>query len=239
MNPILPIGGAVAGKVGGMIRNDAGMSLDMLAERVRERASGHGGRFVLGIAGPPGAGKSTLAAALRDTLEAGVAEVAPMDGFHLSNAELRAAGALARKGEPDTFDVRGYLAALRRLRETPLGQPVLWPVYDRVRHEPVPGGVVFDGQRIVITEGNYLLLDVGAGGWSQVRQYLDEAWYLDVPVTVLHKRLLRRHIRGGKSVATAETKVAQSDLRNAELVAGTRDSADLVLRAEGRKFAVI
>ena len=222
-----------------MIRNDAAMSLDMLAERVREHASGRG-RFVLGIAGPPGAGKSTLAAALRDTLDAGAAEVAPMDGFHLSNAELRAAGALARKGEPDTFDIAGYLSGLRRLRETPLGQPVSWPLYDRERHEPVPGGVVFDRQPIVITEGSYLLFDdAGSAGWSRVRDYLDEAWYLDVPVEELRKRLLRRHIRGGKSARLAETKVTRSDLRNAELVAGTRGSADLVLRADGRNFAVV
>lgn len=220
-----------------MIRNDAAMSLDMLAERVREHASGRSGRFVLGVAGPPGAGKSTLAAALRDTLDAGAAEVAPMDGFHLTNAELTAAGALARKGEPDTFDIAGYVSRLRRLREMPLGQPVSWPLYDRERHEPVPGGVVFDRQPIVITEGNYLLLD--GQGWAQVRDCLDEAWYLDVPAVELRKRLLRRHIRGGKSAEVAEAKVSRSDLRNAELVAGTRGNADLVLRADGRNFAVV
>jgi pantothenate kinase len=221
----------------------------MLAERVSAHAGGHGGRFVLGIAGPPGAGKSTLAAALRDTLDAragaAVAEVAPMDGFHLGYAQLRAAGAMARKGEPDTFDVAGYLDGLRRLRETPLGQPVSWPLYDRDRHEPVPAGAVFDRQSIVITEGNYLLLDDigpdrhGPAGWAAVRGYLDETWYLDVPVEELHKRLLRRHIRGGKSARLAEAKVTQSDLRNAELVAGTAGRADLVLRADGRNFAVV
>ena len=230
-----------AGNVGEMIRNDAEMSLDSLAERVSDRADARGGRFMLGLAGPPGAGKSTLAAALRDTLNAQagavVAEVAPMDGFHLTNAELRTSGALARKGEPDTFDVAGYLAALRRLRETPLGEQVSLPLYDRDRHEPVPGAALFDRQRIVITEGNYLLLDdVGAARWSAVRENLDEVWYLDVPVETLRKRLLRRHIRGGKSAGSAETKVARSDLMNAELVAATRDRADLVLCADGRHY---
>ncbi|MQY17998.1 nucleoside/nucleotide kinase family protein [Nocardia macrotermitis] len=224
-----------------MGREDAEVSLQELAGRVREHAQGSAGRFLLGIAGPPGAGKSTFAGALRAAVNrsAGgvVAEVAPMDGFHLSNAELRLAGATARKGEPDTFDVAGYLAGLRKLREVPVGEAVSWPLYDRVRHDPVPGGVVIDRQRIVITEGNYLLLgDVGTARWSAVRHCLDEVWYLDVPVETLRKRLLERHIRGGKSVGFAETKVARSDLVNAELVAATRDRADLVLRAHGMGY---
>ncbi|WP_280330019.1 nucleoside/nucleotide kinase family protein [Nocardia wallacei] len=223
------------------------VSLEELAARILERTGARDGRFVLGIAGPPGAGKSTLAGALRDTLNdrcgAGVAEVAPMDGFHLTNAELRAAGALARKGEPDTFDVPAYLDRLRKLREAPVGQPVSWPSYDRSRHEPVPDGILFDRQRIAITEGNYLLLGAtgwsGWSGWSQVRQYLDAAWYLDAPPELLRKRLLRRHIRGGKSAEVAQAKVARSDLLNAELVAATRERAELVLRASGRHYLVL
>ncbi|MFF3571901.1 nucleoside/nucleotide kinase family protein [Nocardia jiangxiensis] len=224
-----------------MTRNEVEMSLDGLARRVREHAQRVDGRFILGIAGPPGAGKSTFAGALRDAVNAlagaAVAAVAPMDGFHLSNAELRIAGATARKGEPDTFDVAGYLAGLRRLRETSPGQAVPWPLYDRERHDPVPGGVVFDRQMIVITEGNYLLLgDVGAARWSAVRHCLDEVWYLDVPVETLRNRLLQRHIRGGKSAGFAEAKVARSDLLNAELVAATRDRADLVLYGDGPHY---
>ncbi|WP_280370654.1 nucleoside/nucleotide kinase family protein [Nocardia wallacei] len=220
------------------------ISLEELAARILERADGRDGRFVLGIAGPPGAGKSTLAVALRDTLDdrcgAAVAEVAPMDGFHLTNAELRAAGALARKGEPDTFDVSAYLDRLHKLREAPVGQPVSWPAYDRSRHEPVADGVLFDRQRIAITEGNYLLLGAaGSPGWSEVRQYLDAAWYLDAPPELLRKRLLRRHIRGGKTAEFAQAKVARSDLLNAELVAATRDRAELVLRASGRHYLVL
>ncbi len=232
-----------AARVGGMVRNDADISLETLAERVWKRVSSRSGRFLLGIAGPPGAGKSTFAAALRDALDARagavVAEVAPMDGFHLSNTALRLAGALTRKGEPDTFDVAGYLAGLRRLRETPLGQPVSWPIYDRERHEPVPDAVVFERQSIVVTEGNYLLLDdFGSSTWSAVREILDETWYLDVPHDVLVERLLHRHIRGGKSARFAEIKVSQSDLLNAELVAGTRERADLVLRADGPNYRI-
>lgn len=196
-----------------------------LAERVRERAGS--GRHVLGIVGPPGAGKSTLAEGLRDILnESGrVAVVAPMDGFHRSNADLDAMGARGRKGEPDTFDAEGYVAALRRVRERQ-GR-VEWPTFSRITDEPVPGGVVIEDEPIVITEGNYLLLDEGP--WKDVRGLLDEVWFVDVPDAILVPRLLERFLAGGRSREDAEAKIADSDLRNAALVRATRGRADVVL----------
>lgn len=157
-----------------------------------------------------------------------------MDGFHLSTVELRATHDLARKGEPHTFDVAAFVETLRRLRDTPLGEPVPWPTFDRDIEEPTPAGVVFDRQQIAIAEGNYLLLSDGA--WSGVREFLDEVWYLDVAREVIEQRLLRRHLRGGRTPEAAKIKVYDSDLPNADLIADTSHRADLVLRQRGGRY---
>ncbi|MFC6014216.1 nucleoside/nucleotide kinase family protein [Nocardia lasii] len=195
-------------------------------------------RFLLGIAGPPGAGKSTLAQRLRDELGV-VAVVAPMDGYHLRNEVLRARGAVARKGEPDTFDAAGFVADLRLLRDTPLGVPVPWPLFDRAIDEPTPAGTIIRDERVVLVEGNYLLLtDAEAPGWAPVRGLLDECWYLDAPRPVLTERLLDRHTAGGRTPDEAHLKVTDSDLRNADLIATSRHRADHILSADGSGYRV-
>ncbi|WP_324195139.1 nucleoside/nucleotide kinase family protein [Nocardia puris] len=214
-----------------------GVSIGVLVRRVVERADAVlGRRYVLGIAGPPGAGKSTLAQRLCAGLGGSVAGIAPMDGYHLSNAVLRAAGMVERKGEPDTFDAGGFVVNLRRLRGTPLGEPVPWPTFDRALDEPTPGGVVFRAERVAVVEGNYLLLEDGP--WAAVRAELDECWYLDADRDHLERRLLDRHLLGGRTPDAARAKVADSDLRNADLVALTRSRADLILRADDVGYVV-
>ncbi|THA79036.1 nucleoside/nucleotide kinase family protein [Streptomyces sp. A0642] len=187
-----------------------------------------GDRRILGIAGPPGAGKSTLAEQLVGALGP-LAVLVPMDGFHLAQAELERLGRAERKGAPDTFDAAGYAALLRRLRAPEPGTVVYAPSFDRSLEEPVAGALpVPPDVPLVVTEGNYLLY--GEGAWAPVRGLLDEAWFLELDEGVRVRRLVDRHVRFGKERAYAERWVAGSDEANARLVAAGRGRADLVVR---------
>lgn len=222
-----------------MTTPDSGCSVDELATWLAGRLPGDR-RYLLGIAGPPAAGKSTLservARALTEKVDV-TAQVAPMDGFHMTSQRLSAVGALERKGEPDTFDVDGFVAALTALRSARAGTVVGWPAFDRVLDDPVPAAITFAHHRVAVVEGNYLLLP--NSGWSKVRDLLDEVWYLDAEDTVLEQRLLERHLAGGKGPDRASAKVAGSDMVNARLIATTRERADIVLRESNGAYVLV
>lgn len=202
------------------------MSSDDLVERARTLARS-GRRTVLGITGAPGAGKSTVSAALLDAL-GDQAVLVGMDGFHLADDELVALGRRDRKGAPDTFDVGGYVALLRRLR----GQAeeiVYAPRFDRGLEAAIGGAVpVHLRTPLVITEGNYLLLD--DFGWHAVRPCLDEVWYLDVQPDVRSERLVERRRSFGDAPGDARAWVENVDNANGLVVETTRTKADLLVR---------
>lgn len=192
-----------------------------------ERLLAAGGRVILGLVGTPGAGKSTLAQALASALGAR-AVVVPMDGFHLAQAELERLGRANRKGAPDTFDAGGYAALLRRLAQPEPGETVYAPEFRREIEEPVAGAIAVPAEvPLVITEGNYLLMDDGP--WAAVRPLLTEAWYVQGDEPTRLQRLIARHERFGRSPEAARAWVAQSDEPNARRIEATRARADWVV----------
>lgn len=191
-----------------------------------QRLAARDGRALLGITGAPGAGKSSLAT----TLAAAVAGsmVVPMDGFHRTTAELAARGWVAERGTPRTFDAEGYVALLRQLRA---GGPVSAPSFDRSREEPVPDAIAVPADaRLVVTEGNYLLLSTPP--WSAIRELLDEVWFVEVDEALRLERLIARHVAFGRTPEEALLRATSgSDADNARMVAATRSRAALVIDA--------
>jgi pantothenate kinase len=187
------------------------------------------GRAVLGISGAPGAGKSTLAQRVVAAIGT-EAVVVPMDGFHLHDDELARLGLSDRKGAPETFDVAGYAALLRRLR-TETTHTVYAPAFDRSRELAVAGAIaVHPWHRLVVTEGNYLLYD--APGWSDLLPLFDETWFVQGDDDVRRERLVQRHIAHGKPPEQARRWATVSDQANADLVARTRVAADLLVTVD-------
>ena len=192
-----------------------------LEQRLQQLASGP--RRLLGVVGPPGSGKSTLAALMAQHL-GGKAQVVPMDGFHLAQVELDRLGRAARKGAPDTFDAAGYVALLRRLRDQAPDEVVYAPDFRRDIEEPVAGALpVLSQTPVLITEGNYLLLD--SDGWAPVAGLLDEVWYLHVDPALRRQRLAERHQRFGRSREQALAWIARTDEPNARRIEATQHRA--------------
>ena len=193
-----------------------------------QRMANAGRRRLLGIAGPPAAGKSTLAQALAAALGPEAAVVVPMDGFHLAQAELERLGRAHRKGAPDTFDAHGFVALLTRLRSAD-APAVYAPQFRREIEEPVAGAIAVEREvPLVIVEGNYLLLD--SGPWSPVRPLLDACWYVEMEEGLRLERLVARHIAHGRDPEQARAFAHGSDQANADVIGATRGRADQVIR---------
>jgi pantothenate kinase len=183
-------------------------------------------RSILGIAGSPGSGKSTIAELVSNEF-GDTAVVVPMDGFHLAQEELVRLGRAEQKGAPDTFDVNGYTALLSRLRCQSTHEIVYAPRFRREIEEPVAGAIaVYPNARLIITEGNYLLFD---GAWSAVRPLLDESWFVSTPEEQRDNWLLARHISFGRSREEAAAWIKNTDAPNAIAIEAKRHLATITV----------
>lgn len=199
------------------------MTPGALADQIKARAAG-ARRFMVAIAGAPGAGKSTLAGALADAIGAG-AKVVPMDGFHYDDAVLEARGQRARKGAPDTFDVAGFTHLLKRLRAE---DEVAIPVFDRSMELSRAGAdIVGAADRILLVEGNYLLLN--APPWRDLAGLFDLSLFIDVPLAELERRLLERWAHYGKTPEAARAWIDGNDMPNIRTVIDGSRAADIRL----------
>ncbi|MFB2580427.1 nucleoside/nucleotide kinase family protein [Herbiconiux sp. P15] len=210
--------------------------LDALAARALALVE-PGRRTILGIAGSPGAGKTTLARLLAERVNelneaaggagAPFAAHVPMDGYHLAESTLRRLGRADRKGAIDTFDGWGFLALLGRLvAET--DHTVYAPSFDRAIEEPIAGEMAVEpSTQLVIVEGNYLLVDEGP--WASVKGLLAEAWFCETPDEVRVSRLVVRHEIGGRSHEAALAWAETVDGKNALLIESTAPRADLLV----------
>ena len=189
-----------------------------------------GERRILGLTGAPGAGKSTVAQQLVDALGSDAAVLVPMDGFHLANEVLIDKGILNRKGAHDTFDDGGYARLIATLRTQRVDDPVVYaPRFHRELEESIGSSIpVLPTVPLVVTEGNYLLLQSDA--WPAARSDIDEVWFLAPDTDVRHDRLLRRHEAHGKSPEDAAFWAFGSDERNARLIESTAGRANRIVR---------
>ncbi len=184
-------------------------------------------RIIIGIVGKPGAGKSSLSSFLLKKLPKETTALVPMDGYHLSNAQLALLGRADRKGAPDTFDASGYADLLHRIKSN-TSEDIYFPIFHREIEESIAAeGVIHPQTSLIITEGNYLLLE--GDGWSRVAESLTESWFINVDHDKRMSRLVARHIKFGKSPVEAHAWAHGSDAHNAELIETTRAKADVII----------
>lgn len=203
------------------------METSTLAAHIADQ-SRHQPRFIVAVAGPPGAGKSTLAESLRRALEkiGQTARIVPMDGFHFDNEILRKRGILDRKGSPASFDATGFANLIKRLADA--SEDVAIPTFDRQRDIAIAGAeIVSKNESLLIVEGNYLFLN--SEPWNRLHAYWNETVFINPAVETLEARLIERWIQFGLSESDARKRALGNDIPNAHYVLENSTPANILI----------
>ena len=199
---------------------------ELLSDKARSLLRGRATPMLIAIAGPPASGKSTLSIRLASDLSRSghVAGYCPMDGFHLTSAQLDSRNLHDVKGRIDTFDGEAFSAAVSRLAKR---DSFWWPSYSRELHEPIPEGTRINGtEATFVIEGNYILDRTEP--WRSAGEAYDLRVFVEVRDDVLEGRLGRRHARGGSSVQETRRKIREVDMPNARRIRDGMSKADIV-----------
>lgn len=188
-------------------------------------------RYLVGVVGYPGAGKSTFAAQLVEAINHlrgfEIAVVVPMDGYHYSNEELDRRGLRPLKGIPDTFDAEGFVRLISELKAC-CDKSIYCPLFDRSIEASIENEIEVKGEhKIVVSEGNYFLLD--REPWKQLPDLFDEIWFINSSLEIILPRLLERHKACGRDEAGTRAKIESTDFPNAKLIEGTRSRATRII----------
>ena len=186
-------------------------------------------RKVFGICGGPGVGKSTLAIKSVELLNKKhgreLFAYLPMDGFHMTNEKLIQTHLLDKKGAIETFEIERYLDVLKAIKA---GKTVYAPSYSREIHDVVENAIPIADQKVVITEGNYLLSR--NPGWREIRSIVDTIFFLFEEKSVTRQRLFARHKLKGISDEQVNRHVELVDMPNYDDVNTTAQYADRIIR---------
>jgi pantothenate kinase len=201
--------------------------MEQAVTRIQEIANNSPARVIIGITGKPGSGKTSFTSQLLEKLPKNFAAVVPMDGFHLSNKQLKILGLSDVKGAPNTFDISGYIGLLKRIKSD-LSKSIYFPIFYREIEESFAAdGTIPASTKVILTEGNYLLLN--SGGWEVVATMLDEVWYVNIDDDLRLDRLTKRHQKYGKDADAAYAWARGTDEVNAKIVETTASKADYII----------